>query len=74
MDGQITIHYADGSKFRGMYRDGKRNGAAIEQDKKGVRFEGSYRNNVRDGKFTETDRNGKVIAQGYYDNGVRHNN
>ena len=74
MDGQIIIHYADGSKFRGMYRNGKRNGAAIEQDKKGIRFEGSYRNDVRDGKFTETDRNGKIVAQGYYENGIRHNN
>ncbi len=74
MDGQIIIHYADGSRFRGMYRNGKRNGGAIEQDKKGIRFEGFYRDDIRDGKFTETDSNGNVVAQGYYEKGIRHNN
>ena len=43
-------------------------------DKKGIRFEGFYRDDIRDGKFTETDSNGNVVAQGYYEKGIRHNN
>ena len=37
-------------------------------------FRGFYRDDIRDGKFTETDSNGNVVAQGYYEKGIRHNN
>jgi beta-galactosidase beta subunit len=50
---------------------GKRNGAAIEEDKEGMRFEGYYKDDVRDGKFVEKDRNGKVVASGTYTRGHR---
>ena len=66
MDGQITIHYADGSKFRGIYKDGKRNGKAIEVDKAGNRFEGIYKDDRRDGEYIEKDRNGNITSQGTY--------
>jgi antitoxin component YwqK of YwqJK toxin-antitoxin module len=71
VEGDIIIHYADGSKFRGVYYHGVRNGKAIEVSKDGTRFEGYYRNGNRDGKFVERDRNGQVIARGRYDNGRR---
>lgn len=67
----MIIHYADGGKFKGIYRNGKRNGKAIEVDKDGKRFEGSYKDDERDGKFIEKDRNGNITAQGMYTRGRR---
>ena len=71
VDGEVIIHFHDGSKFKGTYKNGQRNGAAIEVDKEGKRFEGTYKNDVRDGKFVEKDRNGKITAIGTYTNGRR---
>lgn len=65
----MIIHFHDGSKFKGTYRNGKRNGPAIEVDKNGNRFEGNYVNDYRDGKYVEKDRNGRVTSQGVYDRG-----
>ena len=65
-DGEVIIHYIDGSKFKGIYVNGKRNGNAIEVDKDGKRFEGSYKDDMRDGKYIEKDRNGNIVAQGMY--------
>ena len=62
----MIIHYANGSKFRGVYKNGKRNGKAIEVDKAGNRFEGSYNDDVRDGKYVEKDRNGNIVSEGTY--------
>lgn len=59
------------ASLRGVYRGGKRNGAAIEESKDGKRFEGSYVNDRREGKFVEKDRNGKITARGTYENGRR---
>ena len=56
LEGLIIIHYADGSKFRGSYHNGKRNGTAVEETADGVRFEGNYRDDHRDGKFIERDK------------------
>ena len=61
----------DGSKFKGMYKDGRRNGAAIEEYKDGKRFEGSYVNGQRDGNFVEKDSNGQILKRGHYENGKR---
>ena len=69
----MVIHYADGSRFKGIYHNGQRNGKAIEEDKDGKRFEGTYVDDRRDGKFVEKDRNGKVISSGHYESGKRFN-
>ena len=65
-DGEIIIHFSDGSKFKGIYRRGKRNGRALEVDKDGRRFEGSYKDDKRDGKYVEKDKNGNIVSQGMY--------
>lgn len=65
-EGEIIIHFIDGSKFKGIYHKGKRNGKAIEVDKEGKRFEGAYKDDLRDGKYIEKDRNGNIISQGMY--------
>ena len=70
-NGEIIIHFANGDKFKGMFRNGKRNGKAIEETKEGVRFEGSYKDDERDGAFIEKDRNGKIISKGIYEEGLR---
>lgn len=67
----MIIHFADGRKFKGIFKDGKRNGNAIEVDKDGRRFEGSYIDDERDGKFIEKDRNGNIITKGMYIRGRR---
>ena len=72
LEGLIIIHYADGSRFRGSYHNGKRNGTAIEESAEGIRFEGNYKDDWREGKFTERDKNGNVTASGYYEKGKRH--
>jgi antitoxin component YwqK of YwqJK toxin-antitoxin module len=65
------VRFADGSKFKGTFKNGRRNGMAVEEDKDGNRFEGTYQDDVRDGNFVEKDRNGKVTAQGTYTRGHR---
>ena len=67
----MIIHYANGSRFKGSYKKGMRNGPAIEEDKDGNRFEGSYVDDRRDGRFVEKDRNGNVTRSGRYESGRR---
>lgn len=62
----MIIHFADGSKFKGTYKDGYPHGKAIEEDKDGNRFEGSYRDGERDGPYVMKDRNGRVTKKGKY--------
>ena len=52
-------------------KNGKRNGAAIEETKDGKRFEGTYLDGRRDGKFVEKDRNGQIVKRGHYERGKR---
>ena len=68
----MIIHYADGSRFKGVYKNGKRNGKVIEEDKDGKRFEGTYVDDRRDGNFVEKDRNGAITAKGHYERGRRY--
>ena len=65
------VRFADGSKFKGQFINGRRNGPAVEEDKNGNRFEGSYVDDRRDGRFVEKDANGNVTAQGNYTRGHR---
>ena len=69
--GKGTWYYVGGGSEKCEYKNGKRNGAAIEEDKDGNRFEGTYVDDVRDGRFVEKDRNGNIKAQGNYTRGRR---
>jgi antitoxin component YwqK of YwqJK toxin-antitoxin module len=62
---------SDGSKFKAIFKNGVKNGKAIEENKDGKRFEGYYIDGRRDGAFVEKDRNGNIVAQGTYSNGYR---
>ena len=70
MHGEGVLRMKDGSKFKGIFSNGKKNGKCVEEDKDGVRFEGTYVDDLRDGAFVEKDRNGAVIRKGYYKRGV----
>ena len=70
MDGEGILRQKDGTKFKGTFRQGEKNGPCVMETPDGVRFEGSYRNNERDGAFVEKDRNGHVVRKGKYRNGV----
>lgn len=74
VDGFVTIYFSNGSKFKGVFQNGKKHGDAVEIDADGKRFEGSYKYDKRNGKFTERDKDGKIIARGYYEDGIRSNN
>ena len=56
-------------RFKGTFRDGKRNGPAIEEDKDGTRFEGTYVDDRREGKFVIKDKNGRLKESGVYERG-----
>ena len=71
MHGEIIIHFSNGIKFKGTYKNGRANGKAIEEDKDGKRFEGSYKNGMRDGSYIMKDRNGNVTETGVYKMGVK---
>ena len=70
MDGEGILRQKDGTKFRGTFRQGEKNGKCVMETPDGIRFEGSFKNNLRDGDFVEKDRNGNVVRRGHYTNGV----
>jgi hypothetical protein len=61
---------ADGSKFKGVFRDGMKNGKGIMIEKDGKRFEGYYQNDVKNGPYVLKDKNGAVLEKGNYKNGT----
>ena len=69
MNGEGVLRMSDGTKFKGTFKNGMRNGKGIEE-KDGVRFEGSYVNDIKDGPFVEKDSNGSIIRKGYYKHGI----
>jgi hypothetical protein len=70
MEGEGILRLADGSKFKGQFKKGAKNGPGIMEDKNGNRFEGNFVNDEKDGPFVEKDRNGKITRQGTYSHGV----
>ena len=69
MDGEGVLRMADGSKFKGQFKNGMKNGKCVEEDANGVRFEGYYENDLRNGAFVEKDKNGSIIRRGTYRRG-----
>ena len=70
MHGEGVLRMANGTKFKGIFANGKRNGKGVEEDAEGNRFEGSFADDLRDGAFVEKDKNGNVIRKGYYKRGA----
>ena len=70
MDGEGILRQKDGTKFRGHFSKGEKNGSCVMESPDGIRFEGNYKDNERDGYFVEKDRNGNVLRSGHYTRGV----
>ena len=69
MDGEGTLKYANGGRFKGTFKAGKRDGKSIEVRPDGTRIDCSYRDGIKHGKYTEYDANGNVTKKGEYSNG-----
>ena len=69
MHGEGVMRLSDGTKFKGHFKNGMKNGKGIEETPDGIRFEGSYLNDQKDGAFVEKDQNGNVIRKGIYNRG-----
>lgn len=69
MDGEGTLRFATGGRFKGTFREGKRDGRSIEIRADGTRIDCSYRDGLKHGKYKEYDANGNVIKSGEYSNG-----
>ena len=70
MNGEGILRFADGGKFKGNFKNGKREGVGIEERKDGTRFEGHFHNGMKDGAFVEKDANGNTTRKGTYRNDV----
>ena len=70
MHGEGILRQKDGTKFKGEFSNGEKNGRCVMETADGVRFEGYYKDNQRDGNFVEKDRNGRVIRKGHYTRGI----
>ena len=70
MNGEGILRMADGTKFKGNFVAGKREGVGVEENKDGVRFEGHFHNGMKNGDFVERDANGNVIRKGTYKDDV----
>ena len=69
MNGEGVLRLADGTKFKGHFKEGMKNGKGVEEAADGTRFEGSFFNDQKDGSFVEKDKTGKVIRKGIYSRG-----
>ena len=70
MDGEGILRMADGTKFKGTFKKGEKNGFGIMEDADGIRFEGNFKDNEKDGPFVMKDKNGHVTQKGVYSHGV----
>ena len=69
MDGEGTIRYAAGGRFKGTFSQGKRHGKSVEIRADGTRIDCSYENGQKHGKYVEYDANGNVVKKGEYSHG-----
>ena len=60
--------YANGDRFEGQYKNGKKSGKGIYYFKTGEKFEGEWLKDERNGEGTFIKKNGKTEKQ-YYENG-----
>lgn len=59
LEGRASLVFfcGDEGRFDGVFRDGKKNGAGVETNKKGFRYEGGYRDDLLEGR-------GKLVFEG----------
>ena len=72
-DGEGILRLADGTKFKGSFKNGEKNGAGILVNADGERYEGGFLNNEKDGAYVLKDKNGNIIEKGTYVRGIKRN-
>ena len=70
MHGEGIMREADGTKFKGHFENGLKEGSGLLVDSQGNRFEGNFHRGEKHGEFVEKDRNGNVLRRVTYVNGV----
>lgn len=71
MNGNGTMHYADGNTYKGEFKNGLKNGQGKSRLPNGSQYSGSWLNNAFNGQGTFSHSDGwKYIGQ--WKNGVRH--
>ena len=60
-DSSNINYYANGAKYTGEYKDGKRNGQGTYYYTDGSRWKGEWKNGKKNGLGTEYDANGTVL-------------
>lgn len=63
MDGQGTLRFANGARFKGTFREGKRDGKSVEIREDGSRIDCTYREGMKHGKYQEYDANGNLVKK-----------
>ena len=69
MDGEGVLRMQSGEKYKGTFRNNKKNGKFTVVYADGSRFDGSFMDDEKDGKYVEYDRNGNVTSKGVYSHG-----
>ena len=62
-----------GVKYKGHFKNGQKDGNAVEIKKDGTRIDCTYREGILDGPYVEYDKNGNVKEKGEYKNGKKLN-
>lgn len=71
LSGMVTVTYADGARFEGLYANGKRNGKGVDFLKDGSKAECNWVNDVRQEPCTRITASGKRIEYRATGNGNR---
>ena len=69
MDGEGVLRYANGGRFKGTFKEGKRDGKSVEVRADGTRIDCVYSHGQKHGKYVEYDANGNVVKKGEYSYG-----
>ena len=59
----------DGTKYKGNFVNGQKDGEGIQEDAEGIRYKGGFKEGKKHGDFIETDANGNEIRRGIFNNG-----
>lgn len=66
MNGQGVMIKADGTKYKGGFKNGIFEGHGIMLDANGIKYEGDFKNGKKHGQGTEYDKDGKEIRSGEF--------
>jgi uncharacterized protein len=68
----IDTTYANGDRYVGEWKDGKRHGKGMEILNSGVKSEGKYKNGIKDGPWKSYYKNGQLKSEGNYSSSIQY--